>query len=171
MNQVDDRSVNGRPLFEAPNHVGITVRDLDAEVEFYTRLFGVESTRRRTYDSQYTAEQTGYPSARLDVAMIKTPNSDLKLELIAYEYPIGKQIDVETCNPGTWHLCLETPEIEAAFDRMTALGASPRSSCPVVVTSGPNAGGKVAYLRDPEGLTIELFERPASNRSWEGGER
>ena len=33
-------------------------------------------------------------------------------------------------------------------------------SPPVMIDCGPNKGAKVAYLRDPDGITVELFQKP-----------
>ena len=43
-----------------------------------------------------------------------------------------------------------------------ALGARPVSEAPITITSGPNIGACAAYLRDPDGITIELFEVPSA---------
>jgi catechol 2,3-dioxygenase-like lactoylglutathione lyase family enzyme len=33
-------------------------------------------------------------------------------------------------------------------------------AAPVTIDKGPNAGGKVAYLRDWDGITIEFIQLP-----------
>lgn len=144
-------------------HVGFTVADVDAEAAFYSALFGCDPEVRGIYDRPYTAAQVGYEGARLDIAIFRLPGSDLRLELIQYLHPVGRPVDIETRNPGTGHLCLTTGDIEGAMARATALGATTRSDGPVVITAGPNEGRRVCYLRDPEGITIELLEprRPA----------
>lgn len=139
-------------------HVGFTVRDVDASAVFYAELFGAAPEVRAVYDLPYTAEQVGYPGARLDIAIFRVPGSEVRLELIQYLHPTGTPIDVETRNPGTAHLCLTTDDLGRAFDRLVALGATPRSTTPVRITAGPNHGRRVGYFRDPEGLTIEVLE-------------
>jgi catechol 2,3-dioxygenase-like lactoylglutathione lyase family enzyme len=141
------------------HHVGVTVSDLARSVAFYGGLFGAEPEIARIYDAPYTSEQVGYPGAVLDIAIFRIPDSDLRLELIQYLNPVGTTIDVETKNPGVWHLCLETASIADDFARMVTLGGVPRSPEPVLITSGPNIGKRVAYIRDLDGLTIELIER------------
>lgn len=42
---------------------------------------------------------------------------------------------------------------------MTALGYAAESS-PVTPTSGPNAGGLLVYLLDPDGNRVELIQAP-----------
>jgi catechol 2,3-dioxygenase-like lactoylglutathione lyase family enzyme len=140
------------------SHVGFTVEDIGRAADFYQRLFGYAPEVRRVYNAPYTAEQIGYRDARLDIAIFRIPGTDVRLELIQYLEPVGVPVDIETKNPGTGHLCLTTDDLDAEFTRLTSLGARPRSAGPVTITSGPNAGRRVAYFRDPQGLTIELLE-------------
>lgn len=142
-----------------PHHVGVTVRDLARSVEFYGAFLGVEPEVARIYDAPYTSEQVGYEDTVLDIAIFAIPGSDLRLELIQYLQPVGTPVDTETKNPGTWHLCFDSASLDADFDRLVELGATPRSSRPVLITSGPNEGKRAAYLRDHDGLTIELIEQ------------
>lgn len=139
-------------------HVGFTVRDLDAASRFYADVFGVQPDVRAIYDRPYTSEQVGYEGARLDIAIFRIPGSDVRLELIQYLSPVGTPVDIETNNPGTAHLCLVTDDLAGVFERMVALGATPRSREPVLITAGPNEGRRVCYFRDPEGLTIEILQ-------------
>ncbi|WP_040841308.1 VOC family protein [Nocardia brevicatena] len=140
------------------SHVGCTVPDIAAAVEFYSQLFGTAPEIRRTYEEPYTSEQVGYQDTRLDIAIFRIPGSTVRLELIEYLNPTGVPVDLETKNPGTAHLCLTADDLGTEFDRLCALGAAPRSTGPVTITSGPNAGRRVAYFRDPHGFTIEVLE-------------
>ena len=139
-------------------HVGFTVGDIEAATEFYRSLFGYEPEVRRIYQAAYTAEQVGYPGAKLDIAIFKIPGSDVRLELIEYLNPRGTPVDIETKNAGTAHICLMTEDLQAVFDKMLSLGAEARSAAGVRIDSGPNEGRHVCYFRDPEGLTIEVLE-------------
>ncbi|MFC5745786.1 VOC family protein [Actinomadura rugatobispora] len=140
------------------SHVGFTVTDIEEAAAFYQKVFEAEPLVRRVYDAPYTSVQIGYPDARLDIAIFRIPGSDGLLELIQYLNPVGVPVDLETRNPGTAHLCLNTDDLDAEYARLTGLGATPRSAAPVEITSGPNAGRRVAYFRDPQGLTLELME-------------
>lgn len=140
------------------SHMGFTVADLTSAVRFYTGVFGAGPRVWQVFDAAYTAEQVGYENARLDVAMFEVPGSTAYLELIQYLQPVGTPVDLETNNPGTAHLCLTSDDVAQEFSRLVGLGARPRSACPVLIDSGPNAGRRVAYLRDPQGITIELME-------------
>jgi hypothetical protein len=41
-----------------------------------------------------------------------------------------------------------------------ACGAEPVSERPIDVAAGPRAGSRLAYLRGPDGVTIELVQEP-----------
>lgn len=139
-------------------HVGFTVADVEAQAAFYGALLGCEPEVRALYDRPYTGAQVGYGGARLDIAIFRIPGSDVRLELIQYLHPVGHPVDIETRNPGTAHLCLTSDDIDGLMARALALGATARSDGPVTITAGPNAGRRVCYLRDPEGLTIEVLD-------------
>jgi catechol 2,3-dioxygenase-like lactoylglutathione lyase family enzyme len=145
-------------MLSGVSHIGFTVGDLDKAIHFYGRLFGAAPEVRRIFEAPYTAEQVGYPGARLDIAIFKIPGDSARLELIQYLSPAGSPVDTETRNPGTAHLCLFTDDVTGEFRRLVALGARPRSTAPVRITSGPNIGKLVAYFRDPQGLTIEIMQ-------------
>ena len=67
------------------------------------------------------------------------------------------------CDPGAGHLCLYVEGIDELCDRIYKMGYRSRSETPVDITAGPNAGARSAYLLDPDGYPIELFQRPDSS--------
>jgi len=69
--------------------------------------------------------------------------------------------DPGTAHPGNVHVCLEVEDIAAARARAAACGAAPVSAAPIDIVRGPKAGTRVAYVRDPDGVTIELLQPPA----------
>jgi catechol 2,3-dioxygenase-like lactoylglutathione lyase family enzyme len=66
---------------------------------------------------------------------------------------------METYNAGSAHLCLVTEDMEADFERLRG-HAELRSENPIEIPWGPYQGGRAAYLRDPDGISIELLEVP-----------
>jgi hypothetical protein len=53
-------------------------------------------------------------------------------------------------------------DLPGLYQDLAARGAS-FVSAPVPITAGPNRGGYGAYLRDPGGILIELFQPPPEN--------
>ena len=66
-------------------------------------------------------------------------------------------------NVGTPHLCLLTDDLPALYERLVAAGVDTFVSPPVLVDTGFNTGGYGLYLRDPDGILVELFQ-PAPPR-------
>jgi catechol 2,3-dioxygenase-like lactoylglutathione lyase family enzyme len=60
---------------------------------------------------------------------------------------------------GAAHVCLEVRDIEATARELSAAGATMQGEV-ADVTSGVAAGGRAAYMRDPNGIIIELYEPP-----------
>ena len=50
--------------------------------------------------------------------------------------------------------------MDAAHAHAVACGATAVSDRPIDVAAGPRAGTRLAYLRDPDGVTIELVQEP-----------
>jgi catechol 2,3-dioxygenase-like lactoylglutathione lyase family enzyme len=117
--------------------------------------------RRRTADADYLGLQTVFPGVRLAAASFKTtPESRQSLELVQYLSHAGPPGDPGTNRAGIAHLCLLVDDLSAAYDQLRQRGVRFHSP-PVLITSGPNQGGWVVYLFDPDGFTVELFQPPA----------
>jgi lactoylglutathione lyase len=148
--------------FTAVHHVGLTVRDIEQSIVFYRDVLGMTLIRRRETDADYIGQQTGHPGVRLAVASFQpTPDSKQSLEVVQYLTHADAASDPATNRPGNSHLCLTVDDIRAAHRALRAQGVRFRSE-PVAITSGPNQGGFVVYLYDPDGYTIELFQVPAA---------
>lgn len=143
------------------HHLGLTVRDLERSIVFYRDVLGMTLHRRRPQvDNEYVALQTGFPGVVLNVASFKVSSeSRQSLELVQYMNGAGPQAEMATNRPGSSHLCLTVNDLHACYASLKAQGVTFKSE-PVVITSGPNAGGLVVYFYDPDGYTLELFQPP-----------
>ena len=146
--------------FTGLHHLGLTVTDIDQSIEFYRDTLGLELLRRRETDADYIGLQTGYPGVKLAAASFKpSADSPQSMEVVQYLTHSGEPIKLATNRPGSSHLCLTVDDIHSAYSALSAKGVKFRSE-PVTITSGPNEGGCVIYLYDPDGYTIELFQPP-----------
>jgi lactoylglutathione lyase len=142
---------------EGVSHFGIQVADLERSVAFYGDLVGLELVAQWVRDEPYIQELVGYPGVELHVAVLRIPNSSSFLEILEYRNVKGCAVDPSTANPGTAHLCFYVDDLESMHGRLAAGGA--RFVSPVKSpTAGPNTGGKVIYMIDPDGIRIELLE-------------
>ncbi len=143
----------------AIHHIGATVADLDRSLAFWQPFLGVRPRWRGILDAPYLGRVVGYPGIRLEASFIDLPGGAF-LELLHYLDRDEAPNDPATAHPGNVHICLLTGDIDTQWSRAVALGARPVSDAPVDVTAGPNAGARTAYLRDPDGITLELFQVP-----------
>jgi lactoylglutathione lyase len=164
---------------EGVSHFGIQVADLDRSIAFYRDLLGLELIAHWVRDQPYVQALVGYPGVELNVAVFRFPQSESFLEVLEYRNVEKRPIDSSTANPGTAHLCVYVPNLDALHERLVASGVSFVSGIQSP-TVGPNTGAKVVYMLDPDGIRIELLEtrltlagetrvRPSPSLSEEGG--
>lgn len=151
----------GAPRFRAVHHLGVTVADLDRAVAFWERLLDVPSRDRRVLQGPQLATMVGYEGVRIECAWVDLPGG-VALELLRYLDRDEQPYDPGTAHPGNVHVCLHVDDMDDAHAHAVACGARPVSERPVVVAAGPRAGARLAYLRDTDGVTIELVQDPPS---------
>ncbi len=145
----------------AVHHVGMSVASIDDALAFWESFLGVSARWRTTLDRPYLGKHVGVPGVSIKAAFVDLPGGTI-LELLDYQTPDKRPNQEATANPGNVHLCLAVEDAGAAWRRAVRCGARPvRREGPVEVDGGPNAGARVAYLRIHDGVTLELFQRPA----------
>ena len=141
--------------FEAVHHVGVTVADMDRAVAFWTALLGAAARERTVLRAPQLATLVGYPGIHIERCWIDLPGG-MALELLRYLDRDETPYDPGTAHPGNVHVCLRVDDMDAAHAHAVACGATPVSERPIEVAAGPRAGTRLAYLRAPDGVTIEL---------------
>ena len=143
--------------FEAVHHVGLTVAYMDRAVAFWTALLGVEARERTVLQGPQLGTMVGYPGIHIERCWVDLPGG-MALELLRYLDRDEAPYDPGTAHPGNVHVCLRVDDMDAAHAHAVACGATPVSERPIEVAAGPRAGTRLAYLRDPDGVTIELVQ-------------
>jgi len=144
--------------------VGIQVADLDRSVAFYRDILGFELIFAWNPQAEYIRTIVGYPEADIHAAILRPPNSELFLEILEYRNVEKAPVDTRTANPGTAHLAFFTDDCDGLYDELTAKGVRSVNP-PVTPTIGPNTGGRVVYMIDPDGIRVELIQ---SVRTFDG---
>lgn len=144
-------------MVKRQHHTGFSVADLERTIRFYGEGLGLEVVSRIHGPKDYHGTMTGYPGCHLEAAFMAIPEGP-PLEFIQYLEPKGEPLDMETYRTGNGHFALVVDDIDATLKKLIALGGSPRSDGPVTIPSGPNKGAKAVYIRDLDGITVELFE-------------
>jgi lactoylglutathione lyase len=128
------------------DHVGLSVGDLDAAGEFYSRAFGFARQLEFTLDP--------HPIRGL---MLRH-ESGMRLELFQRD---GSAPGVQGATPiealatrGYGHFAFAAPDIDAVFARALEAGAS----AVLEPAPSPEPGVRFAFVADPEGNLVELVE-------------
>lgn len=131
------------------DHVGLTVGDLDAAVDWYSRALDLSEEFRFEL-----------PGAEFRGVMMIGPTR-YRIELLERR---GSQPGPQPANPvdaalirGYGHICLDVEDVDLAFRELLAVGASERMS----PRASPEPGVRMAFVADPEGNLIELLDRAA----------
>jgi catechol 2,3-dioxygenase-like lactoylglutathione lyase family enzyme len=153
-------------------HFSFTVEDLEASIEWYTEVLGLELVHRQRQENAYTQQLVGIEGAVLEVAQFRVPGvspglSTHMLELVQYlQMGLDPPSGLPTNQPGVAHLALLVTDIHDRYERMKKLDVAFRNP-PTEITEGANAGGWACYFHDPEGITLELLQPPAERiASW-----
>lgn len=139
------------------HHVGITVRDMQRSFDWYSRMFSVEPgpvNRGSGPDLERGVQVAG---AELSFSMIRIGN--VNVEFLQYHQPEGKDWDRTNGDVGSAHICLEVDDMDAAYAELIARGAD-FNGPPVTLKDGDLAGSQWAYLRDPDGIQLEIWQNP-----------
>jgi catechol 2,3-dioxygenase-like lactoylglutathione lyase family enzyme len=143
-----------------PHHTSLTVSDLERSIAFYRDALGLEVVLQQEKEGGYLARITGYPDAHVRMAHLEAPGGSHRIELFQYLAPAGERAPVEPRNVGIAHVCFLVDDIHEAYERIRRVPGVEVYSEPVEVDTGANAGGFGLYLRDPDSITLELFQPP-----------
>lgn len=119
-------------------HTMLRVRDLDAALDFFVHKLGLREVRRR--DSEQGRFTLVFLAASGDDAQIElTFNWDQK-----DPYPTGRFFG---------HLAYEVDDIYETCERLRSLG---------VVIHRPPRDGNMAFIKSPDGHSVELLQKGAA---------
>lgn len=144
MGQARSQQLDSGAVFGAIDHIGVAVEDLDAAAAFYRDRLGMREQHRETVEEQ------GVHALLLEVG-------DSHVELIA---PIGPESGVarflERHGPGMHHVAYRTDDIDAALERLRAVGMR-------LIDDEPRAGirgSRVAFVhpKSTGGVLTEVVE-------------
>lgn len=119
-------------------HTMTRVKDLERSVRFYTEVLGLREQRRKVLEKAdatlvFLTDAAGHHAIEL------TYNHDGR------DYDLGNQFG---------HFAVGIPDLEAAREELAGQGVE-FSRGPYRVSEG---GSMIAFIRDPDGIEIELIE-------------
>jgi lactoylglutathione lyase len=123
-------------------HTMVRVKDLDAALDFYCARLGLEELRR--FDN---------PAGRFTLVFLAAPNDRSRAEAErAPEVELTYNWDAEDYGGGRnfGHLAYQVDDIYAACKRFMDGG---------VTINRPPRDGRMAFVRSPDGISIELLQK------------
>lgn len=138
------------------HHVGITVAKLDRSLAFYRDLLGM--TVIGLSDDEDVGAIVGMQETRVRIADLDVGDDQI-LELLEYDSgnKSGRSNGPDTV--GSCHLSLQVGDLRSALSRLASAGFMPMGEPAALSIGGVWEDCTVVYLRDPDGVIIELIER------------
>ena len=133
-------------------HTMVRVKDLDASLHFYCDLLGLVQTRRMdSEEGRFSLIYLAAPEDEARARAEKQPEIELTYNWDTEDYTGGRNFG---------HLAFEVDDIYAACEKLAAGG---------VTINRPPRDGWMAFVRSPDGISIELLqkgERKAPAEPW-----
>lgn len=136
------------------HHTGMSVTDLDRSIAFYRDHLGMKLLWRLEHRKSLALEKVlGLTQVEVSYAMLESREG--RLELFQYHSPQGKPNPPErpVCDKGITHVAFRVEGIMELYQRLKKAGVRFHSE-PQLVREGVT----VAYMRDPDGIVVELVE-------------
>ena len=141
------------------DHFGATVSDVDRALAFWRDLLGLVEVGRGVVEWEHLDRLVALPDTKIEWVELRIPGGGT-VELSRYHRPEGEPVSPGVENePGRSHLSLLVDDLTATLSALRAAGVRARTDEPIDIPVGAYAGGKAAYVFDPDGVEIELIER------------
>lgn len=122
-------------------HTMVRVKDLEASLHFYRDLLGLVQTRRMDSEAgRFSLIYLAAPQDQTRAETDKSPEVELTFNWDPEDYQGGRNFG---------HLAFEVDDIYAACQRLMDGG---------VVINRPPRDGYMAFIRSPDGISIELLQ-------------
>ena len=127
-------------------HTMLRVRDMDASIDFYTQVMGMNQVARMDFpEGKFTLAFVGYEPSADNPSDTKTALIELTHNWETPDYTLGDAYG---------HIAIEVEDAYNTCDEIRARGGR------VVREAGPMQHGTtvIAFVEDPDGYKIELVQ-------------
>lgn len=164
--QLIEEQSGTRPRVGGVVQVTVGVSDLDRAREFYRRVLGFEEQAWETDDLAGMDEVTGGKKTR--AAVLRQPSS-MKSRLPVLEPGSVRLMQTTDYagkptfegrrwgDMGCMEFALDVDDVRSTYEQMLSAGAEPYQG-PTLMDMGSGSVGSFAYVRDPDGNTVEMVE-------------
>src|SRR5438270_9771274 len=144
------------------DHTGFTVSNLERSLAFWQDVLGFELSHRAHHTGDLASEVTGVPGAEISLAVLKAPGH--RIELLEYHARADrKRLNLRPCDAGSVHVALMVDNLDAVLNTIVASGWR-AAGTPQTLKTGPNAGRRTVYVRDPDGTTDRIHAAAVPNQ-------
>lgn len=137
------------------DNIGIVVEDLDRSIEFFVEL-GLVLEGRMPIEGEWAGRVTGVRNQKVEVAMMRTPDGNSRLELSRFDAPaITSDHRTAPVNSlGYLRVMFVVEDLNDTVSRLGKLGAT-------VVDQVVDFKDlyRLCYLRGPEGILVGLAQQ------------
>jgi catechol 2,3-dioxygenase-like lactoylglutathione lyase family enzyme len=138
------------------NHTSFTVSDLERTMGYFCDVLGFTAMDISPRDPVLVRTVTAIPESGMIVGYVQGYGH--KLELVRYTGPDDRgRIESRSCDAGFAHFAIDVDGIEDVAAALEARGVLPVGGIGAVA-DGPNRGTRAMFLRDWDGVCIELIE-------------
>ncbi len=141
-------------MIKGIRHIGIVVRDIEKSIRFYKKYFGFEVNKDVFENTIFIEKLINVPGAKLRTVKMKSPVSEVLVELI--HYIEGKFLENNNSinQVGPNHFAVTVKDVNELYKTMLADGIHFLST----PTNSPDKYAKVVFCCAPEGTLIEMVE-------------
>ena len=160
----------GLPGLAGPEHIGITVPDLEAAKDFFINIIGCElvfdgGASGRDPEFMQTSLSV-HPDAELKYCFLRCGHG-VNFEVFEYSSPDQNPEAPKNSDIGGHHIAFYVDDIDAAVEHLIAHGITVQGDINHIA-DGPAAGSAWVYFLSPWGLQLELVSYP-QGKGYEAG--
>lgn len=137
------------------DHTGFITHDLESTLAFWTGTMGFEAVPVVERSEPWVEAFTGIPGASLRIAHLF--GFGAHLEFIEFARAGAAATPLAVNLPATGHVCFKVPDLQKVHDAIIAAGGSGAGRI-TTITEGKIAGSRGLYMRDPNGVLIEILQ-------------
>lgn len=142
--------------------IAITVRDLDASIQWYESTLGFRRMSERTLEGEEFERLVGVFGARARIARLRLGTEEI--ELWQFLTPPGRPFPPDSRSNDRWfqHIAIIVRDMDEAYGHLRERGVVEASEGPQTLPAWnmKASGIRAFYFRDPDGHYLEILEFP-----------
>ena len=142
-------------------HVGLTVSDMDASIDFYANILGLHYEGTVLMQGEETDLLFHKKDCKVKLAYLNGGNigSSPPIELIQFIREDGEKIPSSLTKTGISEVCFGVEDIHVAYEALSAKGVEFLSQPQYFDFTQQGFGkSKAVYFKDPDGIILELLQ-------------